>query len=141
MPNGIKSEYPNGMAPKKEADEAVPVVYRGGNGTRITIDRQWNQNGSYECRQRIVIGAQLNSRDESAAREAIERISVAVDKLLDDRPLTEIRAGINDALGEQVDIQFPKPRKPPNFHKWPAGVVFVSFDQVVGKDDDGDNLS
>jgi hypothetical protein len=74
---------------EEEADEAAPVVYRGGNGTRITIDRQWSLNGSRNCRQRVVIGAQLNSTDEGEAREAIERTSAALGRLLDDRPLTE----------------------------------------------------
>jgi len=124
---------------EEEADEAAPVVvYRGGNGTRITFDRQWITNGY--CRQRVVIGAQLNSTDESEAREAIGRISVALDKMLDNRPLTEIRAAIHGTLGEHVDVQFPKARKPPNFHKWPAAVLEVSFDQVVGKDELEGNL-
>jgi hypothetical protein len=124
----------------EEAGEPIqPIIYRGGNGTRITIDRQWTANGSYDCRQRVIIGAQLNSTDESEAREAIERMSAALGRLLDDRPLTEIRAAIHDTIGEHVDVQFPKPRKPPNFHKWPA-MVLVSFDQVVGEDDDGGKL-
>jgi hypothetical protein len=124
----------------EEADEAVPIVYRGGNGTRIAIDRQWAANGSYNCRQRVVIGAQLNSTDEGEAREAIGRVSVALDTLLDNRPLTEIRASIHGILGEHVDVQFPRARKPPNFHKWPAAVLQVSFDQVVGKDELEGNL-
>jgi hypothetical protein len=124
---------------EEEADEAAPVVYRGGNRTRITIDRQWSLNGSRNCRQRVVIGAQLNSTNESEAREAIERASAALGKLLDDRPLTEIRAAIHDTIGKDADVQFPKPRKPPNFHEWPA-MVLVSFDQVVGEDDDGGKL-
>jgi hypothetical protein len=125
----------------EEEAEPIPAIdYRGGNGTRITIDRQWITNGSFNCRHRIVIGAQMNSRNESEAREAIGRISVALDKLLDNRPLTEIRADIHGILGEHADVQFPKARKPPNFHKWPATVLMVSFDEVVGKDEDGNNL-
>jgi hypothetical protein len=125
----------------KEKAEPIPAIdYRGGNGTRITIDRQWITNGSFNCRHRVVIGAQLNSRGEAEAREAIGRISGALDKLLDNRPLTEIRADIYGLLGEHADVQFPKARKPPNFHKRPATVLFVSFDEVVGEDELEGNL-
>ena len=64
----------------------------------------------------------------------------ALDKLLDDRPLSAIRGDIQDAIGADADIQFYKGREPPNFHKWPSGVDFtVSFDQIVGRDEDGNN--
>ncbi len=120
----------------EEADDAKRVAHRGGNGTRVTIDRQWTAN---RCRHRVLLGLQLKSRDEGQAREAIERMSRSVDRLLDDRPLTEIRMGLESEFGEAVDIQFPKPRKPPS-HQWPTGMVFVSFGEVVGKDEDGNNL-
>ena len=55
-----------GAEAKRQAEEAgepiQPIVYRGGNGARITIDRQWITNGSYNCRHRVVIGLQLRSR-------------------------------------------------------------------------------
>jgi hypothetical protein len=129
-----------GIKEVEEKAEPIPAIdYRGGNGTRITIDRQWITNGSFNCRHRVVIGAQLNSRGEAEAREAIGRISGALDKLLDNRPLTEIRADIHGILGEHADVQFPEARKPPNF-KWPATVLMVSFDEVVGKDELEGNL-
>jgi hypothetical protein len=117
-----------------------PIRYRGGNGTRITVDRQWTTNGSYYCRHRVVIGMQLQSGDEKYARDAIEQLSGALGKLLDDRPLAAIYGDIQDAIGDDADVRFYKGRKPPNFHKWPSGMVVVSFDQIVGRDEDENPL-
>jgi hypothetical protein len=126
---------------RKDEEATAPVVYRGGNGTRITIDRQWTANGSAFCRHRVKIGLQLKSSDEATARNAMEQVSGALNKLLDDRPIVAIRSDIEGVLGEYADIQFYKGRKPPNFHKWPTGVVMVSFDQVVCQDEDGKDLT
>jgi hypothetical protein len=54
----IKIPGPSKEEREREKAEEVgepiqPIVYRGGNGTRITIDRQWTANGSYNCRQRM----------------------------------------------------------------------------------------
>ena len=96
---------------------------------------------SHYCRHRVVIGLQLLSDDERHARGAVEELSGALDKLLDDRPIAAIRCDIQDAIGTDADIQFYKGRKPPNFHKWPGGAAMVSFDQYVGRDEDGNRLT
>ena len=144
-PTKEEREMDAGAEAKRQAEEAgepiQPIVYRGGNGSRCTIDRQWTTNGSYNCRHRVVIGLQLRSRDERHARDAIEKLSGTLDKLLDDRPLSAIRGDIQQAIGIDADIQFYKGRKPPNFHKWPSAVVTVSFDQFVGHDEDGNRLT
>src|SRR5262245_33201383 len=56
-PSKEQREAARAEARQRKAEEATaPVVYRGGNGTRITIDRQWTTNGSWYCRHRVVIG-------------------------------------------------------------------------------------
>ena len=131
---------------KRQAEEAgepiQPVVYRGGNGTRITVDRQWTANGSTSCRHRVVIGRQLRASDERQARDTIGQLSAALDKLLDDRPIAAIRTDIQEVFGEDADIRFYKGRKPPNFNKWPSRVVtYVRWQDVASRTEDEEGLT
>lgn len=68
----IKTPTLGGDEPKG-ADEAIgPLAYRGGNGTRVTIDRRWHNGSRW---QRVVVTRQLQSRAEDEARATTEGVS------------------------------------------------------------------
>jgi hypothetical protein len=122
----------------EEADDPIgPLIYRGGNGTRVTFDRRWRNGSGY---QRVVVTKQLRTSDWDESRAVTEQMSNAISKLLDDRPITAIRASLED-MGQGLDIEFRKGRPPPNFHKWPSQVLLLSFDQVWWRDGDEDGLT
>jgi hypothetical protein len=129
-----------GDPPEEFEEIPEPIVYRGGNGTRVTIDRQWMIGRK---RHRIVFGMQLRSADESDAREAIDRLSATVSKYLNGQPLPEIKADIIRGIGTEADIRFYKGREPPNFHKFSStvlpGHMFVAFDERVGREKENDD--
>jgi hypothetical protein len=125
-------KIPEPAKEKQEPEEAVPLVYCGGNGARITIERRWRNGSGWH---RVLIARQLRSRNEGEARAEVDRMSSALSKLLDNRPISEIRADVRDVAGAQANVKFLKGRKPPNFHKWPSTVLFVSFNEAVTRDD------
>jgi hypothetical protein len=121
--------------PEEADDPTGLLIYRGGNGTRVTFDRRWHNGSGW---QRVIVTRQLRTSDWDESRAVAEQMSNG--KLLDDRPLTAIRASL-EGLGNGIDIDFRKGKPPPNFHKWPSQVLLLSFDQVLWRDDDEGGLS
>jgi hypothetical protein len=157
----------------EEAGEPIrPVIFAGGNGTRITIDRQWNSNNSFNCRHRIILGVQLHATDEIHSRGVIERISADLPAVINNQPANSIRLGFWRAMVDMaecrqretdqeaenqkggdfspvfletrrlhLDIGLYKGRKPPNLRERTGrGIIYVSLDEVIGEDEDGNPL-
>jgi hypothetical protein len=118
--------------PEEADDPTGLLIYRGGNGTRVTFDRRWRNGSGW---QRVIITRQLRTSEWDESRAVAEPMSNAISKLLDDRPITAIRASL-EGMGQGLDIEFRKGKAPPNFHKWPSQVLLLSFDQVRRRDDD-----